>query len=204
MLLKLYEKNTELKKVMQVVRALQDGELVIYPTDTIYAIGCDAFNKKALEKLARVKGVSLKQANFSFLCNDLKHLSEYTKNISTHHFKILKKNIPGPFTFILEANNAIPKLFKNSKKTIGIRVPDNSILQIILQEFGVPIASTSIHSDDEILEYSTDPELIYEKYQNQVSVMVDGGYGNNIASTVVDLSQSSPEIIRQGDADLVV
>lgn len=198
MLIDIHPKDPDLRRISQIVDVLKDGGVIIYPTDTIYAIGCDAFNKKALEKVARIKNMDLKKANFSFVCSDLKHISKYTKNISTQDFKILKKNVPGAFTFILPANNSIPKLLKNKKKTVGIRVPNNNICKMLVEELGSPIISTSVISDDEVLEYITDPELIYENYQNQIDIMVNGGYGENVASTIVDLTNSEIEIIRQG------
>jgi tRNA threonylcarbamoyl adenosine modification protein (Sua5/YciO/YrdC/YwlC family) len=203
MIIDIHPENPDLRKIREAARVIRNGGVIIYPTDTIYAIGCDAFNKKALERVAKIKDINLKKANFSFVCNDLKHLSEYTKNIGTSEFKILKKNTPGPYTFILPANNSIPKLLKNNKKTVGIRIPDNNIARELVKELESPIISTSVHSDDKILEYITDPSLIYENYYTHIDLLINGGYGNNIASTVVDLCSGDPEIIRQGAGDLL-
>ena len=177
---------------------LQEGGIIIYPTDTVYGLGCDITNSKAVEKVARFKGIKIEKANFSFICSDLSHLSDYTKPISNTIFKLMKKNLPGPFTFILEANNNVPKYFKGKKKTVGIRIPDNNIIREIVRELGNPILSTSIRDEDEILEYTTDPELIYEKYQDIADIVIDGGYGELVPSTVVDCTGTSVEIVRQG------
>tara|TARA_R110002111_G_scaffold35253_2_gene69353 strand:+ start:992 stop:1606 length:615 start_codon:yes stop_codon:yes gene_type:complete len=202
MLLKLYDNNTNPKDLKRISECLQAGGVIIYPTDTIYAIGCDINNRSAIERVARIKGVKVDKANFSFVFYDLSHISEYTKQFDSATFKLLKRNLPGAFTFILEANNSIPKLFKNKKRTLGIRIPDNAICRSIVQHFGNPIISTSVHDEDEVIEYTTDPELIYEKYQDQVDIVIDGGFGNNEASTVVDLTNGYPEIIRQGVGEL--
>jgi tRNA threonylcarbamoyl adenosine modification protein (Sua5/YciO/YrdC/YwlC family) len=188
-----------LKRISQ---CLQSGGVIIYPTDTIYAIGCDINSRSAIERVANIKGIKADKADFSFVFYDLSQISEYTKQFDSATFKLLKRNLPGAFTFILEANNSIPKLFKNKKRTLGIRVPDNSICRSIVENFGNPIISTSVHDDDEVLEYTTDPELIYEKYKNKVDIVIDGGFGNNEASTVVDLTAGYPEIIRQGRGEL--
>ena len=198
MLLKLYENNTNPKDLKRISKCLQSGGVIIYPTDTIYAIGCDITNKSAIERVARIKGLKAEKADFSFVFYDLSHISEYTKQFDTATFKLLKRNLPGAFTFILEANNSIPKLFKNKKRTLGIRVPDNSICRSIIEHYGKPIISTSVHDDDEILEYTTDPELIYEKYHNQIDMVIDGGYDKNEASTELDLLTGTPKIMRQG------
>lgn len=203
MILKLYEENLNEKHLKQVFECLHDGGVIIYPTDTIYALGCDIENRKGIERVAQIKGVKAEKADFSFVFYDLSHISEYTKQFDTGIFKLLKRNLPGPFTFILEANNTIPKLFKNKKRTLGIRVPNNVICRSVVEKFNRPIISTSIHDDDEIIEYTTDPELIYEKYKNKIDLMIDGGMGNNEASTVVDLTSGSPEIIRQGIGELI-
>tara|TARA_R110002072_G_scaffold122529_10_gene257217 strand:+ start:1022 stop:1636 length:615 start_codon:yes stop_codon:yes gene_type:complete len=202
MIVRLYEENPNPKHLKQVVECINDGGVIIYPTDTIYALGCDIENRKGIERVAQIKGVKAEKSDFSFVFYDLSHISEYTKQFNTSVFKLLKRNLPGPFTFILEANNTIPKLFKNKKRTLGIRVPDNYICRSIVEKLTRPIISTSIHDEDEIVEYTTDPELIYEKYQNQIDLMVDGGMGNNQASTVVDLTSGVPEIIRQGYGEL--
>jgi len=198
MLLKLYDNNTNPKDLKRISQCLQSGGVIIYPTDTVYAIGCDINSRSAIERVANIKRVKADKANFSFVFYDLSQISEYTKQFDSATFKLLKRNLPGAFTFILEANNSIPKLFKNKKRTLGIRVPDNSICRSIVENFGNPIISTSVHDDDEVLEYTTDPELIYEKYKDKVDIVIDGGFGNNEASTVVDLTAGYPEIIRQG------
>jgi tRNA threonylcarbamoyl adenosine modification protein (Sua5/YciO/YrdC/YwlC family) len=202
MLLKLYDNNTNPKDLKRISQCLQSGGVIIYPTDTIYAIGCDINSRSAIERVANIRGIKADKADFSFVFYDLSQISEYTKQFDSATFKLLKRNLPGAFTFILEANNSIPKLFKNKKRTLGIRVPDNSICRSIVENFGNPIISTSVHDDDEVLEYTTDPELIYEKYKDKVDIVIDGGFGNNEASTVVDLTAGYPEIIRQGIGEL--
>lgn len=202
MLLKLYSDHTNPRDLKRISECLQAGGVIIYPTDTVYAIGCDINNREAIDRVAKIKGVKADKADFSFVFFDLSHISEYTKQFDSATFKLLKRNLPGPFTFILEANNSIPKLFKNKKRTLGIRIPDNEICRSIVQHFGNPIISTSVHDEDEVIEYTTDPELIYEKYQDQVDLVIDGGFGNNEASTVVDLTAGYPEIIRQGIGEL--
>ena len=174
---------------------------MIYPTDTVYGLGCDITNTKALERIARIKGVKLAKANFSFICYDLSNLSAYVKQIDTPTYKILKRALPGAYTFILNGNNSLPKAFKN-KKTVGIRVPDNNIIREIVKELGNPIVTTSIYDEDDVIEYTTDPELIYEKWKSIVDLVIDGGYGDNLASTVIDLSQDEIQIIREGKGDL--
>ena len=200
-ILKIYENNPQENLIDEVVKTLQSGGLIIYPSDTIYALGCDINNLKAMQKLAKIKDVKLEKAHFSIICNDLSHLSNFTKSVNTATFRILKNNIPGPFTFILEANRDLPLAYKG-KKTVGIRVPNHSIPQMIVEKLGHPIASTSIHDEDEIIEYSTDPELIAEKYDNLVDIVIDSGYGDNVASTIVDLTSGEPEILRQGKGEL--
>ncbi len=195
--IKIYEENPNPKEIKRVVAILKKGGLVIYPTDTVYGLGCDITNYKALEKIARIKGVKLEKANWSFICSDLSNLSDYVRQIQTATFKILKRALPGPYTFILPSNNKLPKGFKK-KKTVGIRVPNNAISNALVVALGNPIVSTSIYDEDELLEYTTDPELIFEKWQKLVDVVIDGGYGGNIASTVVDLSKEIPEVLRDG------
>jgi len=202
-LIRIYEENPNPKEIEKVVNVLRNGGLVIYPTDTVYGLGCDITNTKALEKIARIKGVKLEKANFSFICADLSNLSDYVKQIDTATFKILKRALPGPYTFILPGSNKLPKVFKK-KRTVGIRVPDNSIALALVQKLGNPIVSTSIYDEDELIEYTTDPELIHEKWDNLVSIVIDGGYGDNVASTVIDLSESIPNVIRQGKGALDV
>ena len=198
MLLKIYPENTNQKEIQKVVAHLKKGGLFIFPTDTVYSIGCDLSNSRAVEKMARIKGVKLKDANFSLICYDLSHLSDFCKPMDNSVFKMMKKALPGAFTFILNASNNVPKLFKANKKTIGIRVPDNNIIRDVVKELGNPIVSTSVHDDDEVVEYTTDPELIHEKYSNDIDLVIDGGYGKNVASTVIDCTDGEPVIIRQG------
>lgn len=195
--IKIYEENPNPRQIDRVVDVLRSGGLVVYPTDTVYGLGCDITRSKALEKIARIKGIKLNKANWSFICPDLSNLSDYVRQIDTPTFKILKRALPGPYTFILPGSNNLPKDFK-SKKTVGIRIPDNAIARELVKALGNPIVSTSIRDEDDILEYTTDPELIYEKWGNIVDVVIDGGYGGNLASTVVDLSGSEPEIVREG------
>lgn len=202
-LIRIYEQNPNPKEIDRVVNVLRNGGLVIYPTDTVYGLGCDITNTKALEKIARIKGVKLEKANFSFICADLSNLSDYVRQIDTATFKILKRALPGPYTFILPGSNKLPKIFKK-KRTVGIRVPDNSIALSLVEKLGNPIVSTSIYDEDELIEYTTDPELIHEKWDNLVEVVIDGGYGDNVASTVIDLSESTPSVIREGKGSLVV
>ncbi len=199
--IKIYNDNPNSKEIKKVVDILKNGGIVIYPTDTVYGLGCDITNTKALEKIARIKGVKLDKANFSFICNDLSHLSDYVKQIDTPTYKILKRALPGPYTFVLPGSNSLPKVFKK-KKTVGIRVPNNNIARAIVAELGNPIISTSIHDEDDVLEYTTDPELIFEKWQNLVAAVIDGGYGDNHASTVIDLTNSIPKVIRKGKGSL--
>tara|TARA_R110002126_G_scaffold2843_2_gene15700 strand:- start:17 stop:637 length:621 start_codon:yes stop_codon:yes gene_type:complete len=199
--MRIYEENPNPKEIKRVVEVLRKGGLVIYPTDTVYGLGCDITNTKALEKIARIKGIKLAKANWSFICTDLSNLSDYVRQIDTATFKILKRALPGPYTFILPGNNNLPKEFKK-KKTVGIRVPDNSIVKALVEELGNPIVSTSIHDDDDVLEYTTDPELIYEKWDNLVDIVIDGGYGGNVGSTIIDVSTGSPEVIREGKGSL--
>ncbi len=201
MLIKLYPDNPNPKQIAQVVETLRKGGLIIYPTDTIYGIGCDIFNARAVETICRIKKIDPRKVNLSFICYDLSHISEYAK-VPDKIFKMMKKNLPGPFTFILEGNNKLPKLFK-TKKTVGIRVPNNSIVREIVNELGNPILSTSIKNDDEVLEYFTDPELIYERYKDQTDIVIDGGYGDIEPSTVVDCTGDEIEIVRQGKGTLL-
>lgn len=200
MLLKVYEQNPD--NLEKAIKALKNGDLIVFPTDTIYAIGCDSTNAGALQKLAKIKGVKLEKANFSLLCANLSHLSKYTRPINNNIFKLMKRVLPGPFTFILPAGKAIPNMFLRKKKTVGIRVPDNTIVNRLIEELGNPLVSTSVHDDDEIIEYTTDPELIHEKYSHQVAVVIDGGYGQNVASTVIDCMGDEPEIVRQGAGEI--
>jgi len=198
--LKIYEDKPSEAAIKKVVEVLRNGGLVIYPTDTVYGLGCDITNSRALERLAKLKGIKLEKANFSFVCSSLSNISDYVKQIDTPTFKILKRALPGPYTFILPGNNDLPKDFRK-KKTVGIRVPDNNIAIQIVEMLGNPIVSTSIHDEDEVIEYSTDPELIFEKWQNQVDLIIDGGYGENVASTIIDLTGHEPIVVREGKGD---
>jgi tRNA threonylcarbamoyl adenosine modification protein (Sua5/YciO/YrdC/YwlC family) len=199
---KLFEQNPEQKKILRIVDILRKDGIIIYPTDTVYGLGCDIFNQKAIERLCRLKGINTKKSNLSFVCYDLSDLSNYARGITTPIFKLMKKALPGPYTFVLKAGSNVPKLFQSNKKTVGIRVPDNNIARQIVKELGNPIVSTSIKDEDELVEYTTDPELIYEKFKDTVNAVIDGGHGGNIASTVVDCSGDSYEIIREGKGDL--
>jgi len=199
MLIKIYPENPNPKQIEKVVDVLQAGGVIVYPTDSVYGFGCDITKPKAIDRIAKLKGIKTEKANFSFICADLSHLSDYCRQVSTPSYKLLKKALPGPFTFILNANSNVPKLFQSKKKTVGIRVPDNNIAREIVRALGNPILSTSVYDDDEVVEYLTDPELIYERYQNVVDLVIDGGYGNIEASTVVDLTdENEVNIIRQG------
>lgn len=199
--LKIYNDKPNEAAIKKVVDVLKNGGLIIYPTDTVYGLGCDINNSKALEKIAKIKGIKLEKANFSFVCSDLSNISTYVKQIDTATFKLLKRALPGPYTFILPGGNNLPKEFKK-KTTVGIRVPDNNIAIAIVKLLGNPIVSSSIYDDDEILEYSTDPELIFEKWQNTVDLVIDGGYGDNLASTIIDLSGFEPVVVREGKGSL--
>jgi len=201
MFLKIYPQNPNPKAIQQVVNCLRDGGIVIFPTDTIYGMGCDIYKSKAVEKIISILGEEKKRNALSFICHDLSQLSDFTTPIENHIFKAMKRALPGPFTFILNANNQVPKIIHGAKKTVGIRVPDNSIVRAIVEELGHPIFSTSVKDDDEIVEYTTDPELIYEKYGNLVDITVDGGYGDNVPSTVVDCTSGEIEIVREGKGD---
>jgi tRNA threonylcarbamoyl adenosine modification protein (Sua5/YciO/YrdC/YwlC family) len=199
--IKIYENKPSEAAIKKVVDVLRYGGLVIYPTDTVYGLGCDITNSRALERVAKIKGIKLEKANFSFICSDLSNLSDYVKQIDTSTFKILKRALPGPYTFILPGNNDLPKEFRK-KKTVGIRIPNNEIIIEIVKMLGNPIVSTSIHDEDEVLEYSTDPELIFEKWEHLVDLVIDGGYGDNTPSTIIDLSGFEPEVIREGKGSL--
>ena len=199
--IKIYEDKPSEAAIKKVVDVLRNGGLVIYPTDTVYGLGCDITNTKALERVAKIKGIKLEKANFSFICSDLSNISDYVKQIDTATFKILKRSLPGPYTFILPGNNDLPREFRK-KKTVGIRVPDNNIIIEIVKMLGNPIVSTSIYDEDAVLEYSTDPELIFEKWEHLVDLVIDGGYGDNTPSTIIDLSGYEPEVIREGKGSL--
>ena len=198
MIIKIYPENPNTREVQKAAEILRNGGVIIYPTDTVYGIGCSIDKPKAVQRVARIRGINLEKANFSFIFYDLSHISDYTKHIPNDVFKMMKRNLPGPFTFVLEANNNVPKIFKNHKKTVGIRIPNNAVIREIVRELGNPILSSSIHDEDDIIEYTTDPELIHEKYKDLVDAVIDGGYGDNEASTVVDCSNDEIEILRQG------
>lgn len=198
MLLKIHPDNPDSRKMAMVVDVLKKGGIIIYPTDTVYAIGCSLNQSKAIDRLAQIKQIKPEKADFSIICSDLSHLSDYCKPMSNSVFKLMKQVLPGPFTFILEANNNVPKIFKHSKKTIGIRVPNHSIPVELVQRMEHPLVTTSLKDDEELQEYLTDPELIYQKYQKVVDLVIDGGYGDIHPSTIVDCTSEIPEIIRQG------
>lgn len=202
MLIKIHPENPSQRLINIVVDCLRQGGVIIYPTDTVYAIGCDLHNIKAVQRVAAIKGIKPEKANFSLICNDLSYISDLTKPFSTSVYKVMKKALPGPFTFILNANNNVPKLFQSRKKTIGIRIPDNNIIREVVKELGSPVISTSVYDDDEILEYTTDPELIHEKYESLVDVVIDGGFGDNQASTVIDCTGDEMEVVRRGKGDI--
>jgi len=201
MLIRIYPENPNQRQINQVVDCLRSGGVIIYPTDTIYAIGCDIYQAKAVDRVAQIKGIRIEKANFSLICYDLSHISDFSRPFSTQVYKAMKKALPGPFTFILNANNQVPRLFQSKKKTIGIRVPDNIIARQIVKDLGNPIISTSIHYEDTVPEYIADPALIYEKYRHQVDLVIDGGFGDNQASTVVDCTGEAMEVKRKGKGD---
>lgn len=202
MLLQIFPDNPNALLIKKVVAALKNGEVVIVPTDTVYALACDIYNTKAVEKICRLKNVKLEKANFSFLCYDLRHISDFTIPFSTEIFRLMKKSLPGPFTFILNASNRVPRLFKSNKKTIGIRVPDNNIARAIVKELGNPLMVTSIHDEDEIIDYTSDPSQIESLFSNQVFLVIDGGYSDVHPSTVVDCTGEVPVVIREGKGRL--
>ena len=198
MILQIHPDNPGERQVQEVIEILHNGGIIIFPTDTVYGLGCDIFDARAVEKVARIKGISIEKANFSFICYDLSHLSDFARHVNNPTFKLMKQCLPGPFTFILEANHNVPKVFRNKKRTIGIRIPANNIIRAIVKELGHPVLTTSIHNEDEILDYITDPELIHEMYQKIVDAVIDGGFGNVHPSTVIDCSGEEPVLVRQG------
>ena len=202
MIITIHPDNPDKRKIDQVIQTLKKGGVIIYPTDTVYSMACDLNNRKAVERMSQIKGIKVEKANFSLICYDLSHISDFTVQFGNNIYKIMKRALPGPFTFILNANNSVPKLFKSKKKTIGIRVPDNNIAREIVHELGNPLISTSVHDDDEILEYITDPELIHEKYENRIDLVIDGGYGKNEASTIVDCTGNEPTVLREGIGEI--
>ncbi len=201
--LKLYADNPDPRRIDYIVAALRRGAVIIYPTDTIYGMGCDIHNARAVERVARIKGVKPTKNDFSFICYDLSHIADYAR-VSNSAFKLMKRVLPGPYTFLLEASGNVPKLLNTNKKTVGIRVPANEIPRQIVHELGNPIITTSIRDEDEVIEYSTDPELIFEKFQHQVDIVIDGGYGGNIPSTIIDATDDDFAVIRQGLGELVL
>lgn len=201
-LLKLYPENPSGRIIDKIVKTLKEGGVIIYPTDTVYSFGCDIHQQKAIERIARIKEVKPETANFSIIFHDLSQLSEYTQPIDNSTYKMLRRTLPGPYTYILTASNAVPKIFKNKRKTIGIRIPDNSIPREIVRALGNPIIASSVHDEDQIIEYTTDPELIKEHYDKLVDLVIDGGMGDNFASTVVDMTTGEPEILREGKGDV--
>ena len=203
MLIEINDQNIDQRLITQVVGALRKGKIIIFPTDTVYAMGCDLRNKKAIKELARLKEIKLQKARFSIICSDLSNLADYVRQLDRTTYKLLNRSLPGPFTFILNANNEVPKLFDTNRKEIGIRIPDNSIIRAIVEELGNPIATTSLHNDeDELFDYFVDPYAIYERYDTKVELIVGGGLGNLEASTVIDCTGEAPEIVRQGIAEI--
>lgn len=202
MLLEINPDNPDKRKIQQVVRILEKGGIIIYPTDTVYGLGCDIYNQKAYERICRIRGLKPNKANFSFICNDLSHISQFTLPFSNQAFRLMKKTLPGAYTYILRASGSVPKMFKNKKRTVGLRIQNNNITRAILEELGRPILSASLKSEDEILEYHTDPYEIHEDFAHLVDVIIDGGYGSNVPSTVIDLTSDEPVIIREGAGDV--
>jgi tRNA threonylcarbamoyl adenosine modification protein (Sua5/YciO/YrdC/YwlC family) len=198
MLIKLYEQNPDPRQVRKVVQLLEGGGVIIYPTDTVYGIGCNIFKARSVERVARIKGIRPEKAMFSFICADLSHLSDYASQVDNSTFKLMKSMLPGPFTFILNASNQVPRTIKQHRKTVGIRIPDNQIILEIVRQLGHPILTTSLKMDDRILEYPTDPELIHEEYRDLVDAVIDGGYGGVVPSTVVDCTGKEPVVVREG------
>lgn len=200
--LEIHPQNPEKRKLERVVTLLREGAVIIYPTDTIYGLGCDLFNRNAIDRVCKIKDMKPKNFNLSFICNNISQVTEYTRQIDTPTYKVLKKALPGPFTFIMESNRNVPKILGVNKKTVGIRIPDNNVTEMLVDFLGNPIVTTSIKDDDEILEYTTDPEIIYEEYKNLVDVVIDGGPGGNVPSTVVDCSNGELEVVRKGLGDI--
>ena len=198
MLLKIHPETPGQRHIQKAVEILKNGGVIIFPTDTVYGIGCDIYNSKAVERVAQIKGIAIEKANFSFICYSLSQLTDYAKHVNNPTFKLMKQCLPGPFTFILDASSNVPKVFRSRKKTIGIRMPDNRIILNIVEELGNAVLTTSIHDEDEVLDYTTDPELIYDHYKNQVDAVIDGGFGNNVPSTVINCTGELPVIARQG------
>lgn len=203
MLLKIHEENPSTRKIEQAANVLREGGVIIYPTDTVYGLGCDITQQGAVERVCKIRGLNPAKANLSFICQDISQISEYTAPIDNEIFKLMKYNLPGAFTFILNSNNKVPKLFKNKKRTVGVRIPDNKIILALVEVLGRPILTTSLKSDDEILEYFTDPIDIHDDFEKLVDVVIDGGIGGNVPSTIINCTVSPPELIRQGAGELV-
>lgn len=203
MIIQIHPENPNPREINKVIECLKDGGVIVYPSDTVYGIGCDIFNKKAVERIARIKGINVKKNNFSFVCSDLSHISDFTKQLGTPTYKLMKRNLPGPFTFILHANSNIPKLFKNNKKTVGIRVPNHNIPREIVHLLGNPILTTSVKNEDKLIEHITDPYVIYERIQNDVDIVIDAGFLGVIPSTIIDCTKDVFEIIRQGKGEII-
>lgn len=198
MLLRIHQETPGHRQVQKAVEILKNGGVLVFPTDTVYGLGCDVYNHKAVERVARIKGVELAKANFSFICHSLSQLTDYARHINNPTFKLMKQCLPGPYTFVLEASSNVPRIFRNRKKTIGIRIPKNNIILEVVRELGNAVLTTSIHDEDEVLDYTTDPDLIYDHYKHLVDAVIHGGYGNNIPSTVIDCTQQVPFVLRQG------
>lgn len=198
MLLKIHPETPSQRQIEKVVECLYDGGIIIYPTDTVYGLGCDIFKSKAIERIARIKGIKPEKANFSFICHEMSQITDFTKPIDNNLFKLIKRVLPGPYTFILDANNTVPKYIQSRKKTVGIRIPNHNIPLEIVRQLGHPIMTTSIHDEDDVIEYTTDPELIYEKYRDLVDIVIDGGFGGNMASTILDCTGDDIEVVREG------
>lgn len=200
MLLHIHPDNPQQRNIDTVVETLRKGGVIIYPTDTIYGIGCDITNPSAIERVCRIKGVDPKKAQFSFVCSDLSHISDYVKSIDTPTFRLLKNALPGPYTFILNAGKQVPKLLQTKKATVGIRVPDNEICRMIVAQLGNPIMSTSLPTDEDV-EYYTDPEIMHDRFEKLVDIVIDAGFGSIQASTVIDCTSGAPELLREGAGD---
>ncbi len=202
MYLEINSENPDKRKINQVVEILKSGGVIIYPTDTVYGLGCDIYNQKAFEKICKIRGIKPQKANFSFICNDLSHVAEFTLPFSNQAFKAMKKSLPGPYTYILKASGTVPKMFKNKKRTVGIRIQNNNITRDIILGLGNPILSASLKNEDDFFEYHTDPYEIKEEYENIVDCIIDGGYGSNEPSTIIDFTANQPELIRQGSGEV--
>lgn len=197
-LLSIFPDHIEGHKLEAAADSLKEGGVVIYPTDTIYAMGCSIMNPQAIERMAKIKGIRSDKAVFSLIVHDFSHLTDYTRPLSTSVFKLMKRCLPGPFTFILEANSNITRMMNSRRKTVGIRIPDNPVTLGLVEKLGCPLVSTSLHDDDEILKFPTDPDEIFNLYNDKVDVVINGGYGNNEESTIIDCTGEEPVIIRQG------